>query len=231
MASVFSPSQPLRVLFWRRLQEVASRPVCCAAAAAAAAPRIRRSGPALSAVSALGLHGRSSLLSGYRSLPPFTQHHSFSFLFFSFFFAFRLLLVFFWDYIFFWWFFNSNSMHRKWVNCTRNMVSFVFFFFFLISLREITAPLLLLLLLRYFRVTLFIVSWLSFLFSLSLKPQFVNRGRAQKVSALLFRIVYIFYTKVFDYFSFLEGGQFVNSHTVRLCENGKHECSVRTCSL
>ena len=73
----------------------------------------------------------------------------------------RLLLLFFWDYIFFWWFFNSNSMHRKWVNCTRNMVSFVF-----ISLREITAPLLLLLL-RYFRVTLFIVFWLSSPFSLS----------------------------------------------------------------
>lgn len=182
----FSPSHPSGVLFWRRVQEVAPRPACCARRRlrSGSDPRsspLQSHGPAPSAVSALGLHGRSSLLSGYRSLPPLFFFSSF----------FLLLLVsffcFFWDYIFFWWFFNSNSMHRKWVNCTRNMVSFVFY----IPERNhsSSSPAAAAAAILSSNTVHCLLTFFSFL---SLKPQFVNRGRAQKVSALLFLIVYIY---------------------------------------
>lgn len=162
MASVFfTVSSITRFILKAR---TGSRAPACVLRAAAAALRIRPSlvpPPVTRSGTERSLCSRSprTLL----SLVWISQPSPTLFFFFFFLAPARLLLLFFWDYIFFWWFFNSNSMHRKWVNCTRNMVSFVF-----ISLREITAPLLLLLLLlRYFRVTLFIVFWLSFPFSLS----------------------------------------------------------------
>lgn len=115
-------------------------------------------------------------------------------------------------------------MHRKWVNCTRNMVSFVFYIPERNHSSSSPPPAAAAAILSSNTVHCL----LTFFSFLSLKPQFVNRGRALKVSALLFHSVYIYYNKVIEY---LGGGQFVNSHTVRLFEDGKHECSMRTCSL
>lgn len=167
-----------------------SRAPACVLRAAAAALRIRPSlvpPPVTRSGTERSLCSRSprTLLSlvWIRSLPPLFFFSSF----------FLLLLVsffcFFWDYIFFWWFFNSNSMHRKWVNCTRNMVSFVFY----IPERNHSSsspPAAAAAAILSSNTVHCLLTFFSFL---SLKPQFVNRGRAQKVSALLFHSVYIFY--------------------------------------
>lgn len=222
MASVFfTVSSITRFILKAR---TGSRAPACVLRAAAAALRIRPSlvpPPVTRSGTERSLCSRSprTLL----SLVWISQPSPTLFFFFFFLAPARLLLLFFWDYIFFWWFFNSNSMHRKWVNCTRNMVSFVFY----IPERNHSSsppPAAAAAILSSNTVHCL----LTFFSFLSLKPQFVNRGRAQKVSALLFHSVYIYYNKVIEY---LGGGQFVNSHTVRLFEDGKHECSMRTCSL